>query len=157
MGYRRPLVFYFATASFFVKGGEHMEKTEVANRLKKAGYQVQFDASVVTVILSTKTNRNQEIKKLHSFFDMIGYHASFGIKQTKRKENDEKIWKEELEEPLKKELQENSEELSVKTGEEEFRKDIETDRKEYIEDEMEEIFPEMEIGEQFSLKDFGIC
>lgn len=129
-----------------------MEKVEVANRLKKAGYQVQFDASVVTVILSAKVNRNQEIKKLHSFFEEIGYHASFGIKQAKG--NNEKVWEEALEEPLKKELQETSEELSAKNRKEDFRKDIESDID--IEDEREEIFPKMEIGEQFSLEDFGI-
>ena len=58
-----------------------MEKTEAVNRLKKAGYQVQFDSSVVTVLLEKKANVTQEIKKLKSYFQEIGYDASFGIRQ----------------------------------------------------------------------------
>lgn len=58
-----------------------MEKTEVVNRLKKAGYQVQFDSSVVTVLLEKKVNVTQEIKKLKSYLQEIGYDASFGVKQ----------------------------------------------------------------------------
>ena len=58
-----------------------MEKTEAVNRLKKAGYQVQFDSSVVTVLLEKKANVTQEIKKLKSYLQEIGYDASFGIRQ----------------------------------------------------------------------------
>ena len=60
-----------------------MEKTEAANKLKKAGYQVQFDSSVVTVLLDKKLNITQEIKKIKSFLQEIGYDASFGVKQIK--------------------------------------------------------------------------
>ena len=82
-----------------------MEKTEAVNKLKKAGYQVQFDSSVVTVLLPKRLNVTQEIKKIKSFLDEIGYDASFGIKQIKE--------------------------------------DVSLDS-------------EVEIGEQFSLEDFGI-
>ena len=58
-----------------------MEKTEAVNKLKKAGYQVQFDSSVVTVLLEKKVNVTQEIKKLKSYLQEIGYDASFGVKQ----------------------------------------------------------------------------
>jgi len=58
-----------------------MEKTEAVNKLKKAGYQVQFDSSVVTVLLEKKANVTQEIKKLKSYLQEIGYDASFGVKQ----------------------------------------------------------------------------
>ena len=58
-----------------------MEKTEAVNRLKKAGYQVQFDSSVVTVLLEKKANVTQETKKLKSYLQEIGYDASFGVKQ----------------------------------------------------------------------------
>ena len=58
-----------------------MEKTEAVNRLKKAGDQVQFDSSVVTVLLEKKANVTQEIKKLKSYLQEIGYDASFGVKQ----------------------------------------------------------------------------
>ena len=44
-----------------------MEKTEAVNRLKKAGYQVQFDSSVVTVLLEKRANITQEIKKIKSY------------------------------------------------------------------------------------------
>lgn len=60
-----------------------MEKTEAVSKLKKAGYQVQFDSSVVTVLLSKKINVTQEIKKIKSYLNEIGYDASFGIKQLK--------------------------------------------------------------------------
>lgn len=60
-----------------------MEKTEAVNKLKKAGYQVQFDSSVVTVLLDKKLNITQEIRKLKSFLQEIGYDASFSVKQIK--------------------------------------------------------------------------
>lgn len=60
-----------------------MEKAEAAERLKKAGYQVQFDSSIMTVVLGPKENTGQTIKKLRTFFKEIGYDASFGIRQAK--------------------------------------------------------------------------
>ena len=56
-----------------------MEKTEAVNKLKKAGYQVQFDSSVVTVLLEKSKNISQEIKKIRAYLQEIGYHASFGV------------------------------------------------------------------------------
>ena len=95
-----------------------MEKTEALNKLKKSGYQVQFDSSVVTVVLPVGSNTTQEIKKLKAFLAQIGYDASFGIRQEKGK--------------------------SVK------KKEGLTEPEEQKETEF------MEIGEQFSLEDFGI-
>ena len=66
-----------------------MEKIEAVNKLKKAGYQVQFDSSVVTVLLSKRLNVIQEIKKIKSFLNEIGYNASFGIKQLKEDSSSE--------------------------------------------------------------------
>lgn len=91
-----------------------MEKTEVVGRLKKAGYQVQFDSSIVSVLLPAGVNTNQEIKKLRQFLQEIGYEASFGIRQKKESSHEEDV-----------DLEENKE-------------------------------PQVEIGEQFSLEDFGI-
>ena len=99
-----------------------MEKTEAVNRLKKAGYQVQFDSSVVTVLLEKKANVTQEIKKLKSYFQEIGYDASFGVKQIR------------------------GEELTI-------GKDNPILETEEVTTENEE---KLEIGEQFSLEDFGI-
>ena len=65
-----------------------MEKSEVAAQLKKAGYQVQVESSVVIVVFYDKINLKQEIKKLKSFFSQIGYSASFGIRQSKGKKNE---------------------------------------------------------------------
>ena len=45
-----------------------MEKTEAVNKLKKAGYQVQFDSSVVTILLEKNKNFTQEIRKLRVSF-----------------------------------------------------------------------------------------
>lgn len=113
-----------------------MEKTEAVNKLKKAGYQVQFDSSVVTVILPPKVNTNQEIKKLRSFLDEIGYCASFGIKQLKGTERtDFGMFQEE-------ETTERS--ISLKPEVEETADDG-FEESEFV-----------EIGEQFSLEDFGI-
>ena len=99
-----------------------MEKTEAVNRLKKAGYQVQFDSSVVTVLLEKKVNVTQEIKKLKSYLQEIGYDASFGVKQIR------------------------GEELTI-------GKDNPILETEEVTTENEE---KLEIGEQFSLEDFGI-
>jgi len=125
-----------------------MEKSEAANRLKKAGYQVQFDASVVTVILPTKVNRNQEIKKLHGFFEEIGYHASFGVKQIKGSNVEEKEKVHEFEEL-------RVQEFEIEEGKEEKSKHTES-AFEYSKEKTEDVFEQVEIGEQFSLEDFGI-
>ena len=94
-----------------------MEKTEAVNKLKKAGYQVQFDSSVVTVLLEKNKNFTQEIKKIRVYLSEIGYDASFGVKQIK----DDSI----------------------------------QDKNNFIM-KQEEPMKEIEVGEQFSLEDFGI-
>ncbi|MCI7595239.1 MAG: hypothetical protein PUI41_00640 [Lachnospiraceae bacterium] len=91
-----------------------MEKTEAVGRLKKAGYQVQFDSSIVSVLLPVGVNTNQEIRKLRQFLREIGYEASFGVRQIKESSIQEE------------------------------------------EDSTEALEPQVEIGEQFSLEDFGI-
>ena len=91
-----------------------MEKTEAAGRLKKAGYQVQFDSSIVSVLLPAGVNTNQEIRKLRQFLREIGYEASFGVRQIKESSIQEE------------------------------------------EDSTEAVEPQVEVGEQFSLEDFGI-
>ncbi len=91
-----------------------MEKTEAVGRLKKAGYQVQFDSSIVSVLLPAGVNTNQEIRKLRQFLRGIGYEASFGVRQIKESSIQEE------------------------------------------EDSTEALEPQVEVGEQFSLEDFGI-
>ena len=117
-----------------------MEKTEVVAKLKKSGYQVQFDSSVVTVVLPAKVNVNQELKKLKYFFEEIGYDSSFGIKQSKKsngKEPDEIVEQTEVRQEI------NEFEM--------VKEKVITDS-----DFMEEEPEVLEIGEQFSLEDFGI-
>lgn len=112
-----------------------MEKTEAVNKLKKAGYQVQFDSSVVTVLLEKRASITQEIKKLRSYLQEIGYDASFGVKQMKDdsvSDKDEVVLKKE-----KLPVQEYVEEVN----EQEPKVEVEEN---------------WEIGEQFSLEDFGI-
>lgn len=109
-----------------------MEKTEAVSKLKKAGYQVQFDSSVVTVLLPQKTNMNSEIKKIRSFLREAGYDASFGVRQLKAFVAEEEI-PEEMEED--KETEEN--------------KGIETEEEMMQAEEITDI-------QQFSLEDFGI-
>ena len=118
-----------------------MEKTEAVNKLKKAGYQVQFDSSVVTVLLSKRLNVTQEIKKIKSFLNEIGYDASFGIKQLKE-DSSLDVKYDELDE-VATEVEDME---AVKT---------EVEETEVVSEEVS-LDSEVEIGEQFSLEDFGI-
>lgn len=101
-----------------------MEKMEAVNRLKKAGYQVQFDSSIVTVLLSAGVNRNQELKRLRAFFQEIGYDASFGLRQAKESILEKEVFQ----------VEEEGQTEGTIQGEE----------------------TQVEVGEQFSLEDFGI-
>ena len=118
-----------------------MEKIEAVNKLKKAGYQVQFDSSVVTVLLSKRLNVIQEIKKIKSFLNEIGYDASFGIKQLKEDISSESKYAVEADEAV------------VKVDETEV---IKTEVEEAVKVDVDSLDSEVEIGEQFSLEDFGI-
>ncbi len=118
-----------------------MEKIEAVNKLKKAGYQVQFDSSVVTVLLSKRLNVTQEIKKIKSFLQEIGYDASFGIKQLKEDSSLESKY--------------DVEEAVVEVDETEVLK-AELEETEAAKVEVDSLDSEVEIGEQFSLEDFGI-
>lgn len=118
-----------------------MEKIEAVNKLKKAGYQVQFDSSVVTVLLSKRLNVTQEIKKIKSFLQEIGYDASFGIKQSKEDGS------------IESEYDVEADEAVVEVEETEV---IKAEVEEVVKAEVDSIDSEVEIGEQFSLKDFGI-
>ena len=109
-----------------------MEKTEAVSRLRKAGYQVQFDSSVVTVLLPKKMNMNSEIKKVRSFLRELGYEASFGVRQVKAADMAE----EELEDT-------EGIELSASEIDEEP-------------EETKEVYEDITDIEQFSLEDFGV-
>ena len=121
-----------------------MEKLEAVNKLKKAGYQVQFDSSVVTVLISKRLNVASEIKKLKSFLTEIGYNASFGVKQTKEDRSLDGKQKVDMDASIM-----NAEVADVEETEVEEMQQVE-------EKETESIDMEVEIGEQFSLEDFGI-
>ena len=119
-----------------------MEKTEVVTKLKKAGYQVQFDSSVVTVILPEKANTNQEIKRLKAFLTEIGYDSSFGVKQSRKK--------------AAKAQDKNTDFLVEKEENVEETTELAADHFSENSDSMTEEMEMVEIGEQFSLEDFGI-
>ncbi|MBQ3104677.1 MAG: hypothetical protein IJC59_02310 [Lachnospiraceae bacterium] len=82
-----------------------MDKQEAVGRLEKEGYRVQFDSSVVTVLLPGCSHTAQEQKKLKDFLKEIGYHASFGIRHTGEEGNAAAAEKEEVPEELPEELQ----------------------------------------------------
>jgi len=75
-----------------------MDKQEAVGRLEKEGYRVQFDSSVVTVLLPGCSHTAQEQKKLKNFLKEIGYHASFGIRHTGEEGNADAAEKEDSEE-----------------------------------------------------------
>ena len=116
-----------------------MEKTEAVSRLKKAGYQVQFDSSIVTILLPAAANRNQELKKLRAFLQEIGYDASFGIRQVKESHSEEEEISEGSQKPEEEELKEKAREESLNT-----------------ESALQGESVQVEVGEQFSLEDFGL-
>ena len=118
-----------------------MEKTEAVNKLKKAGYQMQFDSSVVTVLLSKRLNVTQEIKKIKSFLSEIGYDASFGIKQLKEDSSLDVKYNE-------------TDEVATEVDDMEVT-NTEVKETEVVSEEVS-LDSEVEIGEQFSLEDFGI-
>ena len=119
-----------------------MEKTEALSKLKKAGYQVQFDSSVVTVLLSKRLNITQETKKIKSFLNEIGYDASFGIKQLKEDSSLGMDYVEEME--ISSTDADNKVEVEIEET------DVKNTKSDYVEE------AEVTIGEQFSLEDFGI-
>ena len=58
-----------------------MEKTEALNKLKKAGYQVQFDSSVVTILLSKNQN---SVERCQNYAISISFEPSQAIIFLKR-------------------------------------------------------------------------
>lgn len=56
-------------------------KEEAINKLKKAGYTVVDEDSVVTIIISEKASVKNTVKNVKELFLKIDYHASFGVKQ----------------------------------------------------------------------------
>lgn len=56
-------------------------KEEAKNKLKKAGYNVVDDNSVLTILVSENTSIKNTVKAVKELFLKIDYQASFGIKQ----------------------------------------------------------------------------
>lgn len=124
-----------------------MEKADAVSKLKKIGYQVQFDSSVVTVLLPVGANTSQEIKKLRSTLQQMGYEASFGIRQVKEQNHIQDSAGEE-----EKEI-----ETDMITKKEEPMLNETTDSSEFHEEKnYQEDYDELEFTTQFSLEDFGI-
>ena len=60
-----------------------MTKEEARNKLKKLGYTVVDDNSVVTVLIAPGTSMKNTIKTIKDLLDDWGYSASFAIRQHK--------------------------------------------------------------------------
>lgn len=56
-------------------------KEEAINKLKKAGYNVVDEDSVITIIISEKASIKNTVKNVKELFLKIDYQASFGVKQ----------------------------------------------------------------------------
>ncbi len=66
-----------------------MTKEEIKNKLKKAGYSVADDCSVITVYIGRDESIKNTVKKLKELFEKWNYDSSFSVKQ--RKSDDGKI------------------------------------------------------------------
>lgn len=59
-----------------------ISKEEAKARLKKAGYSVVDDNSVLTIVIPEKGNIKNTVKAVKELFLKIDYNASFGVKQS---------------------------------------------------------------------------
>jgi len=59
-----------------------ISKEEAKAKLRKAGYTVVDDNSVITVVISDKGNIKNTVKTVKELFLKIDYNASFGVKQS---------------------------------------------------------------------------
>lgn len=118
-----------------------ISKDEVIQKLKKMGYQVAEDSSVVTVLIPASTSPKTTVKDLKNKLLAMGYTASFGVKQYKGEKDSFDTKSEQLE----------SEELEDVYEEEEAKEDAPNDENE---DAISDLTGES--GIQFSLEDFGI-
>lgn len=64
-----------------------MTKEEAKQKLRKHGYNVIDDNSVVTVVISPDASLKTALKDVKDKLSMWGYNASFGIRQQKGAEN----------------------------------------------------------------------
>ncbi len=64
-----------------------MTKEEAKQKLRKSGYNVVEDNSVVTVFISPETNMKNAIRDIKEKLYAWGYNASFGVKQHKGAED----------------------------------------------------------------------
>ena len=108
-----------------------ISKDEVNQKLRKMGYQVAEDSSVVTVLILSSVPLKSAIKDIKNKLSEMEYTASFGVKQYK------------------------GEGESTQTKQEDIAPD-EDAVNEYIEEAEERSNLEGDEGVQFSLEDFGI-
>lgn len=156
-----------------------MTKEEAKNKLKKLGYVVGEDNSIVTVLISPGTSMKNTIKAIKDALYDMGYNSSFAVRQHKGSEalkstedNDEDI---ELEvETTEEETFEEESDLNVITDvakaankenlsakkeainskESDDSNDDEDDDEYYDEEDSDMLLTEDSI--QFSLEDFGL-
>lgn len=106
-------------------------KDEAISKLKRAGYQIAEDNSMVTVLIPASVSIKGTIKEVKSKLGELGYEASFCIRQYKDGSK------------------------PVTDRQEELEDDEENNNEIVEEEDTEELLP-MEGSGQFSLGDFGI-
>ena len=107
-------------------------KDEVNQKLKRMGYQVANDSSIITILIPTSVSLKKTIKEVKEKLTLMEYTASFSIKQYK---------------------EENAGNL-VESESTSYHFDEDTEENRNNEEEMQELLNENSV--QFSLEDFGI-
>ncbi len=77
-----------------------MTKEEAKQKLKKKGYKVSEDNSVVTVLVAPGVSMKNTIKDVKEKLSVWGYESSFSVRQSKGAENTEEIAEESADESV---------------------------------------------------------
>ena len=155
-----------------------MTKEEAKLKLRKDGYQVVDDNSVVTVIISADSSLKNTVKDVKSKLSSWGYEASFAVKQHKGELSGEasgEAKEESLDEDISDEEIADISEESAEKEEPKAAPSLKADKKEdtseeeeFLDDDKEDPLSDIKIDEddmdmllseesiQFSLEDFGM-
>lgn len=154
-----------------------MTKEEAKQKLRKSGYNVVDDNSVVTVVISADSSMKNAIKDIKDKLNSWGFNSSFGIRQHKGVIEGAEM--DETDEALDMELDDENEEIAEEEIENQKKTDailtndvevtdttsadksatVESDDSEdddeyYDEEDSDMLLTEESI--QFSLEDFGL-
>lgn len=127
------MLYVHAEAYSNEKRDNMISKEEAKQKLRKMGYQVVEDGSIVTILIPVSVSLKTTIQDLKEKLKEIDYEASFGVRQIKDAEN---VMDEQDKENSAPQI-ENTEEMIEETKEV-TQEDIDSE------------------GIQFSLEDFGL-